>query len=107
MVRPPEARSTDAAADAVMDGWRLTRLVTQVASRTRDVAETASVIATHGSIALPGVSAMPTMSKPCSSPRRAMRAVYSGVYGQKKNPKRMGPRVRAWPADNRACTLGS
>src|SRR5215467_496982 len=92
MVRPPEAMSTDAAADAVMAGWRVTRFVTHVASRTREVAEAASVIATHGSMALPGVSAMPTMSKPCSSPRRAMRSVYSGVYGQKKNPTRMRPR---------------
>jgi hypothetical protein len=66
-----------------------------VASRAREVAEAASVIATHGSMALPGVSAMPTMSKPCSSPRRAMRTVYSGVYGQKKNPKRMALRLRA------------
>jgi len=64
MVRPPEERSTDAAAEAVMDGWRVTRFVTQVASRTREVAEAASVMATHGSMALPGVSAMPTMSKP-------------------------------------------
>src|SRR5215510_15331377 len=51
-------------------------------------------MATHGSMALPGVSAMPTRSKPCSSPRRAMRSVYSGVYGQKKNPTRMRPRSR-------------
>src|ERR1700746_2898342 len=63
-----------------------------VASWTREVAEAARVMATHGSMALPGVSAMPTMSKPCSSPRRAMRSVYSGVYGQKKNPARMRPR---------------
>src|SRR5207247_3099270 len=95
MVRPPEAASTDAAAEAVMAGWRVTRFVTHVASRTREVAEAASVIAIHGSMALPGVSAMPTMSKPCSSPRHAMLVVYSGVYGQKKNPKRMAPRVRA------------
>jgi len=67
------------AADAVMEGWRVTRLVTHVARVTRDVAAAASVMATHGSSALPGVSAMPTRSKPRSSPRRAMRAVYSGV----------------------------
>src|SRR5215510_1324748 len=88
-LRLPETTSTDAAADAVTEGCRVTRLVTHVASRMREVAEAAMVMATHGSMALPGVSAMPTMSKPCSSPRRAMRTVYSGVYGQKKNPKRM------------------
>ncbi len=49
-------------------------------------------MATHGSSALPGVSAMPIRSKPVSSPSRAMRAVYSGVYGQKKKPKRMESR---------------
>src|SRR5229473_339362 len=90
MVRPPAARSTEAAAEAVIDGWRVTRLVTHVASRTREVAAAARVMATHGSSALPGVSAMPTRSKPSSSPRRAMRAVYSGVYGQKKKPTRIG-----------------
>src|SRR5260370_38660323 len=52
-------------------------------------------MATHGSSALPGVAAMPTGSKPSSSPRRAMRAVYSGVYGQKKKPTRIGG-VRVW-----------
>src|SRR5262249_17548720 len=88
-LRLPETTSTDAAADAVTEGCRVTRLVTHVASRMREVAEAAMVMATHGSMALPGVSAMPTMSKPCSSPRRAMRSVYSGVYGQKKNPTRM------------------
>ena len=107
MVRPPAAASTEAAAEAVIDGWRVTRLVTQVASATRDVAAAASVMATHGSSALPGVSAMPTRSKPSSSPRRAMRAVYSGVYGQKKKPKRMAPALRAWRADSRACRAGS
>ncbi len=75
MVRPSEAASTEAAADAVMDGCRETRFVTQVASRMRDVAAAARVMATHASMALPGVSAMPTMSKPYSSPRRAMRVV--------------------------------
>src|SRR5690349_14416955 len=89
MVRPPAAASTDAAAEAVMDGCRVTRLVTHVARRTREVAPAAMVMATHGSSALPGVSAMPTTSKPSSSPRRAMRAVYSGVYGQKKKPTRI------------------
>ena len=78
MVRPPEARSAEAAAEAVMDGWRVTRFVTHVASRTRVVAAMASVMATHGSMALPGVSAIPTMSKPYSSPRRAICVVYSG-----------------------------
>src|SRR5215471_11901954 len=91
-LRPPETTSTEAAADAVTEGCRVTRLVTHVARRTREVAAAARVMATHGSMALPGVSAMPTMSKPCSSPRRAIRSVYSGVYGQKKNPTRMRPR---------------
>ncbi len=90
MVRPSAAASTEAAAEAVMAGCRVTRLVTHVASRTRDVAAAAIVMATHGSRALPGVSAMPTRSKPSSSPSRAMRAVYSGVYGQKKKPTRIG-----------------
>ena len=90
MVRPPAATSTEAAAEAVMEGCRVTRLVTQVARRTREVAAAAMVMATHGSSALPGVSAMPTRSKPSSSPRRAMRAVYSGVYGQKRKPTRIG-----------------
>src|SRR5262249_11038491 len=89
---PPETTSTDAAADAVTEGCRVTRLVTHVARRTREVTAAARVMATHGSMALPGVSAMPTMSKPCASPRRAMRSVYSGVYGQKKNPTRIRPR---------------
>src|SRR5215831_7074930 len=91
-LRPPETTSTEAAADAVTEGWRVTRLVTHVARRTREVTAAARVMATHGSMALPGVSAMPTMSKPCASPRRAMRSVYSGVYGQKKNPTRIRPR---------------
>src|SRR5215469_17027665 len=91
-LRPPETTSTDAAADAVTEGCRVTRLVTHVASGMCEVTEAAKVMATHGSMALPGVSAMPTMSKPWSSPRRAMRSVYSGVYGQKKNPTRMRPR---------------
>src|SRR5215831_1457656 len=91
-LRPPETTSTEAAADAVTEGWRVTRLVTHVARRTREVTAAARAMATHGSMALPGVSAMPTMSKPCASPRRAMRSVYSGVYGQKKNPTRIRPR---------------
>src|SRR5215469_18339927 len=91
-LRPPETTSTDAAADAVTEGCRVTRLVTHVASGMCEVTEAAKVMATHGSMALPGVSAMPTMSKPCASPRRAMRSVYSGVYGQKKNPTRIRPR---------------
>jgi hypothetical protein len=107
MVRPPAAASTEAAAEAVIDGWRVTRLVTQVASATRDVAAAASVMATHGSSALPGVSAMPTRSKPVSSPSRAMRAVYSGVYGQKKKPNRIDPQLRVWREDSRACRAGS
>ena len=107
MVRPPAAASTEAAAEAVIDGWRVTRLVTQVAIATRDVAAAARVMATHGSSALPGVSAMPTSSKPSSSPSRAMRAVYSGVYGQKKKPKRIELPLRAWRAGSRVCRAGS
>src|SRR5262245_36030143 len=86
IVRPPAATSTDAAADAVMAGWRVSRLVTQLARRTRWLAPAARVMATHRSMALPGVSATPTRSKPRSSPSRTIRVVYSGVYGQKKNP---------------------
>jgi hypothetical protein len=39
-------------------------LLTQIASRDRSVASATIVAATHGSIALPGVSARPIRSKP-------------------------------------------
>jgi hypothetical protein len=36
-----------------------------------------------------------------------MRAVYSGVYGQKKKPNRIDPQLRVWREDSRACRAGS
>src|SRR5437762_450713 len=101
-MRPPETASTEAAAPAVIAGWRDEKFVTQAARPTRSVRVAASVSATHGSIALPGVSAMPTRSQPRRSPSVAMRAVYSGVHGQKKKPKRgavtdaRGSRLDRW-----------
>src|SRR6267378_7843541 len=80
--------STDAAAPAVIAGWRVARLVTQAARPTRWVRVAARVSATQRSIALPGVSAMPRRSHPSRSASPAMRAVYSGDHGQKKKPKR-------------------
>src|SRR5438309_1293654 len=80
--------STDAAAPAVIAGWRVARLVTQAARPTRSVRVAARVSATQRSIALPGVSAMPRRSQPSRSASRAMRDVYSGDHGQKKKPKR-------------------
>src|SRR5262249_13673822 len=44
--------------------------------------------ATQRSIALPGVSAIPSRSQPSRSANSAMRRVYSGDHGQKKKPKR-------------------
>jgi hypothetical protein len=75
---PPESRSSDAAAPAVMAGSRVAKFVTQLASRTRVLSVAACARATHTSMALPGVSAMPTRSHPCSSPSRTMRATSAG-----------------------------
>ena len=61
-VRPGASRSTDAIEAAATAGWRVTRFVTQTATRARCVSVARSVVATQGSIAMPGVSAMPTMS---------------------------------------------
>ncbi len=77
--RPPLSASTEAAAPAVMAGARVTKLVTHAASETRSVRSAARASATHTSIALPGVSAMPTRSQPRDSPSDTMRAVYAGV----------------------------
>ncbi len=90
MNRPPLAASSDAAADAVTSGCREMRFVTHAASVTRSVHAAAMPSATHRSIALPGVSATPTRSKPRRSPSVAIRVVYAGSYGQKKKPD--GPR---------------
>lgn len=75
MNRPPHTAASDVAADAVTSGWRETKLVTQAASGTRSVCAAATPSATHRSMALPGVSAMPTRSKPRRSPSAAIRAV--------------------------------
>ena len=61
-----------------MAGSRVARLVTQLASRTRVVSVAAWVRATQTSIALPGVSAIPTRSQPCDSPSRTMRSTSAG-----------------------------
>jgi hypothetical protein len=45
--RPPETSSTEAAAPAVIAGWRVARFVTQAARPTRAVRVAASVSATH------------------------------------------------------------
>ena len=46
----------------LIEAWRLTRLVTQIATRVRRVARATSAADTHGSMALPGVSAMPIIA---------------------------------------------
>ena len=60
--RPSARRSSEAIEAAETAGWRVTRFVTQSATRARSHASATIVAATHGSIALPGVSAMPIMS---------------------------------------------
>jgi len=64
IARPGASRSSEAIAAADAAGCRDSRLLTQSATRARPVSCAIIVAATHGSIALPGVSAMPTMSKP-------------------------------------------
>src|ERR1051326_6558855 len=86
MKRPFDTAWSDAAADAVTTGWRETKFVTHAASVTRSVRAAATPSATQRSIALPGVPATPTRSKPSRSPSAAIRAVYAGSYGQKKKP---------------------
>src|SRR5262249_3659228 len=60
--RPGARSSIDAIEAADTAGWRVTRLLTHTATRPGRVGAAPSVVATHGSIALPGVSAIPTMS---------------------------------------------
>jgi hypothetical protein len=60
--RPGARRSTEAIEAAAIAGWRVTRLVTHTATRARRTCSARIVVATQGSIAMPGVSAMPTMS---------------------------------------------
>jgi hypothetical protein len=76
--RSGASRSTDAAAVAVIAGCRVVTLVTHSATLARWVFWAATVVATHASMALPGVSAIPTIAKPSASPSDAMRRVYSG-----------------------------
>src|SRR5215470_1117323 len=52
--RPGASRSTDAIDAAATAGWRVTRLVTQTATRARRVPSASNVVATQGSIAMPG-----------------------------------------------------
>jgi hypothetical protein len=59
MARFRARRSSEAIAAAETAGWRETKLLTQIASLDRSVASATIVAATHGSIAFPGVSAMP------------------------------------------------
>ena len=107
MVRPPAAASTEAAAEAVIDGWRVTRLVTQVASATRDVAAAAQ---RHGHPRIQRVArrvgdadqvearllAQPRHALPCTpacTARRRSRSAWS--------------RATACPADSRVCRAGA
>ena len=60
--RPGASRSIDAIEAAAMAGCRVTRLVTHTATRARRTFSARIVVATQGSIAMPGVSAMPIMS---------------------------------------------
>jgi hypothetical protein len=60
--RPFDTWSSEAIAAAVTAGWRVRRLVTHSAIRARRDARATIVADTHGSIALPGVSAMPIMA---------------------------------------------
>ncbi len=62
--RPPLSTSIEAIAAAVVAGWREVRLVTHSATCGCFVCSASSAALTHGSIALPGVSATPIMSKP-------------------------------------------
>ncbi len=62
MARPGASRSSEAIAAADTAGWREARFVTQSAMRARAVTSATIVAAIHGSIALPGVSAMPIMA---------------------------------------------
>ncbi len=101
IVRPGARRSSEAIAAAKTAGWRDSRLVTHNAIRARSTVCATIVAATHGSIALPGVSAMPIRSKPCRSAEAAMRRTRSGVNGQKKKPICISPHkaptpVAAW-----------
>jgi hypothetical protein len=61
-----------------MAGSRVERFVTQLASRTRVLSVAAWASATQTSIALPGVSAIPTRSQPWASPSRTMRSTKTG-----------------------------
>ena len=79
IARPGANRSSEAIAAAEVAGWRDSRLLTQSAMRARRVFSATIVAATHGSIALPGVSAMPIMSKPWRSAAAAIRRTRSGL----------------------------
>jgi len=60
--RPFARWSREAIAAALTAGWRLMRLVTQMATRARRQARATIAADTQGSMALPGVSAMPIMA---------------------------------------------
>ena len=60
--RPFETWSSEAIAAALTAGCRVRRLVTQSATRARREARATIAADTQGSIALPGVSAMPIMA---------------------------------------------
>jgi hypothetical protein len=60
--RPGAKRSSEAIAAADAAGCRDSTLLTQIATRGWAVAAATNAAATHGSMALPGVSATPTMS---------------------------------------------
>ena len=60
--RPLEIWSSEAIAPALTEGCRVRRLVTQSATRARREARATNAADTQGSIALPGVSAMPIMA---------------------------------------------
>jgi hypothetical protein len=60
--RPFDIWSSEAIAAALTAGWRVNRLVTQSATRVCREARATSVADTHGSMALPGVSAMPIIA---------------------------------------------
>jgi hypothetical protein len=60
--RPPEMWSSEAMAAALTAGWRVSRLVTHSARRARRDARATTAADTQGSMALPGVSAMPIMA---------------------------------------------
>ena len=60
--RPFEMWSSEAIAAALIAGCRVMRLVTQSATRARRATRATIAADTHGSMAFPGVSAMPIMA---------------------------------------------